>query len=67
MRLILVGAADSILTGRRRLSRQNHAAMAVLETIRGNCSLSDKQCQIVDHGHRVSRLSKKRKAASRGR
>lgn len=64
MRLILVGAADSILSG-RRVSGQNQAAMADLETIRANYSLTDEQRQIVDHGDRMSRLSKKPKPTSR--
>lgn len=67
MRLILLDAADSILSGRRRLSRHNQAAMADLDTIRANCSLTDKQRQIVDHGDRMSRLSKKPKPHFTGR
>lgn len=35
--------------------------MADLETIRANYSLTDEQRQIVDHGDRMSRLSKKPK------
>jgi hypothetical protein len=37
------------------------AAMIDLEISRAICSLTDKQRQIVGHGDRVSRLSKKQK------